>query len=104
MLSHHRDGTTVTFQLEGVLDAMSAPSVERELDEALGRGGPARVVFDLSSLRLIDSRGIAVLVATYKRARATGRRVTVTGLRNQPLLIFKLLRLDRVLCDRPTTC
>ena|SRR5579884_183319 len=101
MLSHHRDGTTVTFKLEGVLDAMTAPAIQQELDSLLAEADFMRVVFDLASLRLIDSRGVAVLVAIYKRGRATGQRVTVTGLRQQPLVLFKLLRLGRVLCDPP---
>ena len=95
-LSHHRQGNTVTFQLAGVLDAMSAPSIGQEIDRALAEKEQSQVVFDLSSLRLIDSRGIALLVAIYKRAQAAGQKVAVTGLRSQPAAMFKLLRLDRL--------
>ena len=51
---------------------------------------------DLSGLDLIDSSGVAGLVALYKRVRANGGHVTVTGARDQPLAIFKLLRMDKV--------
>jgi anti-sigma B factor antagonist len=56
-----------------------------------------RIVVDLSGLRLIDSSGVGAVVFLYKRAKEYGGVVTVRGLRDQPLSIFKLLRLDRVL-------
>jgi hypothetical protein len=37
------------------------------------------------------------VVFLYKKAKEYGGVVTVQGLREQPLAIFKLLRLDRVL-------
>ena len=54
------------------------------------------MVVDLSGLDLIDSSGVAALVALYKRVRAVGGQVSVTGARDQPLAIFKLLRMDKV--------
>jgi anti-sigma B factor antagonist len=58
---------------------------------------PARIVVDLSRLRLIDSSGVGALVFLYKKAKEYGGVMTVQGVRDQPLSIFKLLRLDRVL-------
>jgi anti-anti-sigma regulatory factor len=46
---------------------------------------------------MVDSSGVGALVSLYKRARAQGGAVIVTGLRDQPLAIFRLLRLDRVM-------
>mgnify|MGYP000959203962 FL=1 len=37
-----------------------------------------------------------MLVSLFKRVRAYGGEVNLVGLRDQPLAIFKLLRLDRV--------
>jgi anti-sigma B factor antagonist len=54
------------------------------------------VVVDLSDLRLIDSSGVGALVSLYKRVRANGGSVRFTGVTAQPLVIFKLLRLDVV--------
>jgi anti-sigma B factor antagonist len=54
-------------------------------------------VVDLSALRLIDSSGVGAVVFLYKKAKEYGGVVTVLGLCDQPLSIFKLLRLDRVL-------
>jgi anti-anti-sigma factor len=46
---------------------------------------------------MLDSSGVGALVSLYKRVRAQGGDVVVTGLRDQPLAIFRLLRLDRVM-------
>jgi anti-sigma B factor antagonist len=88
-------GDETTLRVEGVLDALTAPEI-RPMVEALVAERRKSIVVDLSSLRLIDSSGVGVVVSLSKRCKAYGGRVQVSGLKNQPLAIFKLLRLDRV--------
>ena len=83
------------LRIEGVLDAVTAPEIRPTID-GLVEEKRREVTVDLAALRLIDSSGIGALVSLYKRVRAYGGGVTVTGLKDQPLSIFKLLRLDRV--------
>ena len=90
-----KDGQT-TLAIAGQLDALTSPDLRAEIDSIV-ESRPTRVEVDLSSLRLIDSSGVGALVSLYKRARAEGSRVEITGLRDQPLAIFRLLRLDVVL-------
>ena len=40
------------------------------------------------------SRGVGALISLYKRAHANGGTVSFVGLVDQPLVIFKLLKLD----------
>jgi anti-sigma B factor antagonist len=40
---------------------------------------------------------VGAIVSLYKRVRADGGDVFVVGLQGQPLSIFRLLRLDRIL-------
>lgn len=89
------DGETTTLRIGGVLDAVTAPNIRRTLD-ALVAEQRKLVVVELSGLRMIDSSGVGVIVSLYKRCKPFGGEVRVTGLRDQPLSIFKLLRLDRV--------
>jgi anti-sigma B factor antagonist len=89
------DGTT-RLMIEGELDAISVFDIRPALD-ALVIKRPPRVEVDLSRLRIVDSSGVGALVSLYKRVRAQGGQVFVTGLQNQPLAIFRLLRLDRVM-------
>lgn len=81
--------------LRGSLDINSAPMLSEEIDRILA-AKPAKVVADLSSLDLIDSSGVAALVKLYKGVRSAGGEVSIKGARDQPLAIFKLLRMDKV--------
>lgn len=83
------------LRVRGNLDAMTAPDLMPAV-EALAADRCANVVVDVSELDLIDSSGVAVIVALYKRVRAYGGTMMVSGARDQPLSIFRLLRMDRV--------
>jgi anti-sigma B factor antagonist len=89
------DQTTTVLRIRGELDALSAPELRPALD-ALVEERRGDIVVDLSELRLIDSSGVGALVSLYKRVRANGGSVRFTGVTAQPLVIFKLLRLDVV--------
>jgi len=89
------EGTATTLQVRGELDALSAPELRPILDQ-LAAERRSDITVDLSGLRLIDSSGVGALVSLYKRVRATGGLVTFTHVAGQPLVIFKLLRLDLV--------
>jgi anti-sigma B factor antagonist len=86
-------GTTV-LRVHGELDALSCPELRPVLDALVEERQPA-VTVDLSELRLIDSSGVGAMVSLYKRVRANGGEVRFVGVTAQPLVIFKLLRLDR---------
>jgi anti-sigma B factor antagonist len=81
--------------IRGSLDINSAPQLAEEIDK-LVIGKVKRVAVDLSGLDLIDSSGVAALVKLYKGVRGHGGHVEMTGARDQPLAIFKLLRMDKV--------
>jgi anti-sigma B factor antagonist len=89
------DGSAI-LRIEGELDAVTSTELRPALERLLAERH-ARIVVDLSDLRLIDSSGVGALVFLYKRAREYGGAVSVTGTRDQPLSIFRLLHLDRVL-------
>jgi anti-sigma B factor antagonist len=93
--SRSDEGDETRLRIEGVLDAVTTPEI-RPLVEDLVAEKRASIVVDLSSLRLIDSSGVGVIVSLFKRCKAYGGALKVEGLRDQPLTIFKLLRLDRV--------
>jgi anti-sigma B factor antagonist len=90
------DGGATRLAIEGELDAVTVSDLRSEIEKLLAKR-PNRVEVDLSSLRMLDSSGVGALVSLYKRVRANGGEVIVIGLRDQPLAIFRLLRLDRVM-------
>ncbi len=89
------DGDETVLGIEGVLDAVTAPDM-RPMIDALVAERRRSITVDLTALRLIDSSGVGVIVSLFKRCSAFGGSVRVSGLRDQPLSIFRLLRLDRV--------
>lgn len=89
------ENENMVLKIGGQLDAMSAPELMPTIDKLVAEKRK-QISVDLSELELIDSSGVAAIVALYKRSRSQGCKVTVTGARDQPLAIFKLLRMDRV--------
>jgi anti-sigma B factor antagonist len=88
-------GSDTVLRIEGVLDAVTAPEIRPTID-ALVAEKRMNITVDLAALRLIDSSGVGAIVSLFKRAKAYGGNVVVAGLKDQPLAIFRLLRLDRV--------
>ncbi len=89
------NGADTKLAIRGSLDINSAPALGEEVDRVIA-ARPPKVLVDLASLELIDSSGVAALVKLYKGIRSGGGTVTMTGARDQPLAIFKLLRMDKV--------
>jgi anti-sigma B factor antagonist len=89
------NGEVTVLRISGSLDALSTPELRPTID-ALVAEKRSKITVDLSHLRLIDSSGVGAIVSLYKRMRALGAKVEVVGLKDQPLAIFRLLRLDRI--------
>jgi anti-sigma B factor antagonist len=90
-----REGDGARLTVQGELDALTSTELRPTLDELVAER-PRQVTVDLSGLRLIDSSGVGALVSLYKRVRANGGDVSFVGVTDQPLVVFKLLRLDVV--------
>lgn len=90
-----RSSDETTLVVRGSLDINSAPKLAEEIDRIVAHK-PAKVTCDLSALELIDSSGVAALVKLYKGVRGHGGKLAIVGTRDQPLAIFKLLRMDKV--------
>lgn len=89
------DAKELVLKLGGQLDALSASELLPTIDKIISEER-ALIIVELSELELIDSSGVAAIVALYKRSRAVGSKLRVIGARDQPLAIFKLLRMDKV--------
>lgn len=92
-VNRSNEGTTLVVR--GSLDINSAPALAEEIDKIVATR-PAKVLVDLATLDLIDSSGVAALVKLFKGVRNNGGAMTIAGARDQPLAIFKLLRMDKV--------
>ena len=91
----HQTNDETKLTIRRSLDINSAPALADAIDKIVATK-PPRVTVDLSLLDLIDSSGVAALVKLYKGVRSAGGTFKIAGARDQPLAIFKLLRIDKV--------
>jgi anti-sigma B factor antagonist len=69
-------GPDVRLTAAGEIDSTSAPVLKDRLDALLDEGATDLVV-DLTRVTFLDSAGLCVLAAGYRRASADGRRIRV---------------------------
>ncbi len=85
----------VVLRISGTLDCASVADIRRTMDAVVAQGY-RKIVVDLSTLRIIDAAGVGAIVALYHRVSAERGWVMVSGARDQPLAIFRLLKFDKV--------
>ena len=90
-----KESARYVIRVAGELDAASTPQLKPTLGK-IADEAPSEVMVDLSNLRLIDSVGLGAIVSLYKAVRSYDGSVSVSGVRDQPLVIFKLMQFDRV--------
>ena len=89
------NGEQTRLEVEGALDAMTAPEIRPIFDKVV-TDRRRHVTVDIAKVTMIDSSGIGAIVSLFKRVKADGGQVLVVGARDQPLAVLKLLKLDRV--------
>jgi anti-sigma B factor antagonist len=94
-------GSAARLTASGEIDSTSAPVLKDRL-VALLDAGAREVVIDLTGVTFLDSAGLCVLAATYRRASAEGCRLRVlaaSGAVMRPLQItglWDLLGVEKV--------
>ncbi len=79
--------------VEGDIDLSTSPSLRKHLEGILDRERTSLVI-DLSSVRHMDSSGIAVLIEAERWARKHGRRLLLASLSDQVRMVLELARLQ----------
>ncbi len=92
----HTDGGTVVLRLHGELDMAAAPRLVRALNAALD-ASPTAITLDLSGLTFVDSTGIGVFVAGYRRATGIGCPFVLRSPRLAVLRTLRLIGIDRLI-------
>jgi anti-sigma B factor antagonist len=73
-INKEKTGQELTFSLEGRLDTVTAPELERELNAELD--GAEALTLDLGKLEYISSAGLRVLLSAHKAmARKGGLKI-----------------------------
>lgn len=61
------EGTTLNVALEGRLDTITAPELEKEMQKSLS--GITELIFDFAELEYISSAGLRVLLSLLKQMK-----------------------------------
>jgi len=91
---------TCLLEVEGRLDAMTAPALEARLRELIAAGCRLMVV-DMAALQYVSSSGLRVLLLAQRRLQSVGGRLM---LRAVPPNVWKVLCLagfDRIFSSWP---
>jgi anti-sigma B factor antagonist len=95
-----RDRQSVTVVLTGELDLATAPKLRSALADLAG-GGIVHVIVDVANLGFIDSTGIGILVADFKRLTSNGGSLAVRNAGARIYRIFEMTGLIDLLAVTP---
>ena len=90
-----RDGDVVILALHGVLDVASAPTFQTALQSILDEGDN-RVAVDMADVSFMDSSGLGVLIAAYRRLSGGGGQIALANVVPAVHKVLQLTRTDRL--------
>lgn len=96
-LIHDMKDGLMTVRPEGELDHHCAMDIMARICELIDVFLPPRVMLDCSAMPFTDSSGIAVVVRAAKAAKAIDSEFWISGLRAQPLKVFRAAGIDRII-------
>ncbi|MBN1809408.1 MAG: STAS domain-containing protein [Planctomycetes bacterium] len=87
-----KDGLAVV-KVKGLVDLESSPALRSRIIGLCG-GDVKGVLMDMSEVKYLDSSGMATLVELLNRLAAAGRKMVITGLKNEMRQMFSITKLD----------
>lgn len=72
-MTKNMNGSELTIALKGRLDTMTAPQLEKELNDAYA--GIDKLILDFADLEYISSAGLRVLLSAQKKMMKQGEMV-----------------------------
>ncbi|GAA4724880.1 STAS domain-containing protein [Brevibacillus fulvus] len=85
------------FQINGEIDAYTAPRLKERLTSALSDAATKSVTLDFENVTYMDSTGIGVLIGALKMAAKSGCQLKITKVMPRIERILKITGLDKLL-------
>lgn len=82
--------------LSGEIDHHIAGGIRDEIDEAIEKHKPKRLVLDFKNVTFMDSSGIGLVMGRYRAMQLIGGAVTVRGATLHIRKVMRLAGLDRL--------
>jgi anti-anti-sigma factor len=95
IINKTEEGNIIVLSLNGRLDTMHFPLVDKELSSLL-ESGKKEIVLDCKDMDYISSSGLRILLKTLKQADAVKGRFTICNLQPQIIQIFKISGFDHL--------
>ena len=84
-----KEGKATVVQLQGKVDATSAPSVEQALLQVIGQG-EKNLILDCASLDFVSSAGLRSLLLAVKKMKASGGSIALAALQPHVKEVFDI--------------
>jgi anti-anti-sigma factor len=88
-------------RLDGKLDAVTSPLLEKKLHEELPKKGKVLLAMDFSRVDYLSSAGMRLLLALVKRIKSEGGKVVFFGFLDEVMEIVRLAGFERLLAIYP---
>lgn len=96
VVNFKKDGTKLYGYVEGEIDTFTASGLREEL-EAVKITEGMEIKLDLSKVNYMDSTGLGILVAFYKRALREEGKVKIVGLSKRLQRLFEITGLSELM-------
>ncbi|MBW1721808.1 MAG: STAS domain-containing protein [Deltaproteobacteria bacterium] len=94
--STEKHGDVVVLSLQGdVLDADNSQEFKKDIASVLESN--KKVVFDMRTMRFIDSSGCGALLSCVRKLKNSEGDLKLFGLSEQVRSLFQIIRLDQIL-------
>lgn len=87
------EGDKITFALEGKLDTITSPELEKEVNESIN--DVIDIVFDCKKLEYISSMGLRVLLAAQQAIEGNGN-MKIINVNEEVMEIFEVTGFDSI--------
>lgn len=91
-----RDGNTMTVNLEGRMDAMSAPDFSSQMDAWI-EAGLEDFAIECSQLDYISSAGLRAILMVAKKLRGQGGNLRLAALQESVHTVFSISGFDKII-------
>jgi anti-sigma B factor antagonist len=93
--SRNASNQETVILVAGELDFHSAPELRQAILTALNEGA-SRLVLDLGEMEFIDSSGLSVIIAAFKRCRERGGELILRSVTERTRRVLEVSGLNKV--------
>ena len=93
--SYLQDGT-LTIALTGEIDHHCAKQYIQEISAKIEAYTPRNCILDFRDVTFMDSSGIAVVINSLRNMSKIEGRLTLSGLNQQPMRVFRTSGIDKL--------